>query len=129
MLNLRILLFVYFWLHWVFIAVCGLSLVAARGDCSLVAVLRLLVWWLLLLRGTGYRCASFSRCNAQIRQLWLAGSRVRSQQLWCRGFSWSIACGIFPDQGSNSCCLCWQADSYSLYQGSRESFFTFRKIF
>ena len=31
----------YFWLHWVFVAVCGLSLVAASRGYSLV-VLRLL---------------------------------------------------------------------------------------
>ena len=32
----------YFWLLWVFIAVHGLSLVAAMGGCSLVLVLGLL---------------------------------------------------------------------------------------
>ena len=28
-----------------------------------------------------------------------------------RGLSCSVACGIFPDQGSNPCPLHWQADS------------------
>ena len=37
-----IILFVYFWFHWVFIAVCVLSLVAVSGGYSLVVVLRLL---------------------------------------------------------------------------------------
>ena len=37
------LLFVYFWLHWVFIAVRGLSLVVASGRYSLAATLWLLV--------------------------------------------------------------------------------------
>ena len=37
------LLFVYFWLHWVFVAVRGLSLVVASGSYSLVATLWLLV--------------------------------------------------------------------------------------
>ena len=27
-------LFIYFWQHWVFVAACGLSLVAARGGYS-----------------------------------------------------------------------------------------------
>ena len=27
--------FIYFWLRWVFVAACGLSLVAARGGYSL----------------------------------------------------------------------------------------------
>ena len=34
-------IFFYFWLHWGFVAVCGLSLVAGSGGCSLVAVHRL----------------------------------------------------------------------------------------
>ena len=35
-------LFIYFWLHWVFIAACGLSLVAVSGEYCLVAVCGLL---------------------------------------------------------------------------------------
>ena len=31
-------LFIYFWLHWVFTAVCGLSLIAASGGYSLAAM-------------------------------------------------------------------------------------------
>ena len=31
------------------------------------------------------------------------------------GLSRSMACGIFPDQGSNPCPLNWQMDSYPLY--------------
>ena len=31
-------LFIYFWLHWVFVAVHGLSLAVASGDYSLVVV-------------------------------------------------------------------------------------------
>ena len=35
------------------------------------------------------------------------------------GLSRSVACGIFPDQGSNLCPVHWQADSYALHhQGS-----------
>ena len=30
-------MFIYFWLYWVFVAVCGLSLLAASGGNSLVA--------------------------------------------------------------------------------------------
>ena len=53
----------------------------------------------LLLRGTGSRCA---------------GSVVVAH-----GPSRSVACGIFPDQGSNPCPLHWQADSQPLrHQGS-----------
>ena len=48
------------------------------------------------------------------RGLWSAGSVVVVHGLSC-----SAACGIFPDQGSNSCPLHWQMDSYPLHhQGS-----------
>ena len=53
----------------------------------------------LLLRSTGSRCA---------------GSVVVAH-----GPSCSVACGVFPDQGSNPCPLHWQADSQPLrHQGS-----------
>ena len=32
----KFILFVYFWLHWVFVAACGLSVVAASGGYSLL---------------------------------------------------------------------------------------------
>ena len=32
----------YFWLHWVFVTMCGLSLVAASGDYSLLQCVGLL---------------------------------------------------------------------------------------
>ena len=32
------ILFIYFWLHWVFVAACGLSLVVASGGLLFVAV-------------------------------------------------------------------------------------------
>ena len=35
--------FIYFWLHWVFIAACGLSLAVVSGGCSLVMALGLLI--------------------------------------------------------------------------------------
>ena len=41
-LNLFIL-FIYFWLHWVFVAVRGLSLVAERGGLLSIAVRGLLI--------------------------------------------------------------------------------------
>ena len=40
------------------------------------------------------------------------------------GLSYSLAYAIFPDQGSNSCPLLWQADSQPLdHQGSPTTFF------
>lgn len=39
------LLFIYFWLHWVFIAVHGLSLVAASRGSSLLRCTGFSFWW------------------------------------------------------------------------------------
>ena len=82
--------------------------------------------------GAALRCnarasqwGGFSCCGAQVpgmqasavvaHGLQSAGSVVVAHRLSC-----SMACGIFPDQGSNPCPLYWQADSQPLHhQGSR----------
>ena len=46
-------------------------------------------------------CSGFSCCGAQA---------VGTQAQQC-GLSYSMVCGILLDQGSNLCCLHWQADS------------------
>ena len=47
------------------------------------------------------------------------GSRHMGSAVVAHGFCCSTACGIFPDQGLNSCPLHWQADSQPLaHQGS-----------
>ena len=94
-----IYLFIYFWLRWVFLSVRGLSsAVANRGHFSSRRA-GLSLPRPLLLRSTGSR---------------RAGSVVVAH-----GLSRSVACGIFPDQGSNPCPLHWQADSQPLrHQGS-----------
>ena len=63
--NKFIYLFTYLWLHWVFIAACGLSLVVASRGYSSLQCVGFSLWWLLLLRGTGSRCAGFSSCGAR----------------------------------------------------------------
>ena len=63
---------------------CGLSLVAASGGCSLVAVCGLRFALLLLLQSMGSRVC---------------------------GLSCSVVCEIFLDQGLNPCPLSWQVDS------------------
>ena len=84
---------------WVFISVRGLSLVAASGGHSSSQCVCLSLSQPLLLRSTGSRHA---------------GSVVVAHGPTC-----SMACGIFPDQGSNPCPLHWQADSQPLHhQGS-----------
>ena len=52
------ILFIYFWLHWVFIAACGLSLVAvSRGYSSLRCEGSL--------RSMGSKCTGFSSCGSR----------------------------------------------------------------
>ena len=90
-LNLFIYFLIYFWLCWVFVSVRGLSPVAASGGHSSSRCAGLSLSRPLPLRGTGSR---------------RAGSVIVAHGLSC-----SVACGIFPDQGSNLCPLHWQADS------------------
>ena len=90
---------IYFWLCWVFVAVCGLSLVAASGDQSLVAVLGLLV--------TVSSLVAEHRLQARgLSQLQHVSSLVGARSLSC-----PEAYGIFLDQGLNPCPLHWQTDS------------------
>ena len=57
-------------------------------------------------------CCGSSCCGAQTLGSW--ASVVAARRLSC-----SSACGTFPNQGSNSCPLHWQVDSYLLRpQGS-----------
>ena len=58
-------LFIYFWLHWVFVAEHGLSLVVVSGGYSSLWCAGFSLQWLLLLRSTGSRHVGFSSCGTQ----------------------------------------------------------------
>ena len=92
-LGLFIYLFIYGCVGSSFL-VRGLSLVVASGGHSSSRCAGLSLSWPLLLQSTGSR---------------RAGSAIVAH-----GPSCSVACGIFPDQGSNPCPLHWQADSEQL---------------
>ena len=63
------------------------------------------------------RCAGLSLSRPLL--LWSTGSRRAGSVIVAHGPSCSVACGVFPDQGSNPCPLHWQADSQPLrHQGS-----------
>ena len=64
-LFLFIYLFIYFWLCWVFVAACGLSLVAASGGYSLWQCAGFSLQWLLLLQSMGSRHMGFSSCSTR----------------------------------------------------------------
>ena len=90
---------IYFWLCWVFGSCEGSLQFVASGGHSSSRCAGLSLSRPLLLRSTGSRHA---------------GSVVVAHRPSC-----SVACGIFPDQGSNPCPLHWQADSQPLrHQGS-----------
>ena len=94
-------LFYFFnlWLCWVFVSVRELSLVVANGGHS------------------SSRCAGLSLSRPLL--LRSTGSRRAGSVIVAHGPSRSVACGIFPDQGSNPCPVHWQADSQPLrHQGS-----------
>ena len=102
--TLFIYLFIYFWLCWVFVSVRGLSLVAVSGGHS------------------SLRCAGLSLLRPLLVRS--TGSRRAGSVIVAHGPSCSVACGIFPDQGSNPCSLHWQADSQPLrHQGSPDHIF------
>ena len=89
---------IYFWLHWVLVAVCELSLVAVTQGSSPAVTHRLLLWSLLL---------QSIRSRAHGLQQW----RHVCSVVVTHGLGCPEAYGIFLNQGSNPCPLSWQADS------------------
>ena len=76
-LFLNKFIYTYFWLHWVFVDACGLSLVvASRGYSSLWCV-GFSLQWLLLLQSMGSRCTGFSSCGS-----WALECRLSSCGAW-----------------------------------------------
>ena len=99
---LKIYLFIYFWLCWVFVSVRGPSPVVASGGHS------------------SSRCAGLSLSRPLFAE---HGSGRAGSVVVAHGLSCSAACGIFLDQGSNPCSLHRQADSQPLrHQGSPACF-------
>ena len=98
-------IFIYFWLHRVFFAGCGLCLVVADWRCSRLWCTGFSLWWLFLLQSTGCRGMGFGSGAGR-----LSGCGLRLWGMWAsvvvaQGLSYSAACGIFLDQGSNLCPL------------------------
>ena len=73
--------FIYFWLCWVFVAACGLSLVVASGGYSSLRCAGFSLWWLLLLWSTGCRCTGFSCCGSPALERRLSSCGTRAQLL------------------------------------------------
>ena len=94
--------FSFFGLRWVFVAARRLSLVGASGGYSSLRCTGFSLQWLLFsccgARALGARASVVVARGLHL--LWRAGSVVVACSLSC-----SAACGIFLDQGSNTCPL------------------------
>ena len=77
----------YFWLHWVFVAACRLSLVAARGAPLCLWSSGLSLQRLLLLWSTGFRYTGFGSCCTWAQWPQFPGSRAQAQDLWHTGWA------------------------------------------
>ena len=71
--NFLKILFIYFWLHQVFIAARRLSLAVASGGYSSLWCAGFSLRWLLLLQSTGSRLVGFSSCSTWAQWLWRTG--------------------------------------------------------
>ena len=83
--------YLFIWVHWVFVAAHGLSLVAVSGGYSLLRCTGFSLQWLLLLWSTGSRLTGFSSCGSRAleRRLSSCGTRALEHV----GFS-SAVCGL-----------------------------------
>ena len=113
-LYLLIHFIIHFWLHWGFVAACGLSVVAASGGYSLDVVRELLIAVAFV--------AEPGLCGMWASVFAVLGFYSISLIVVAHRLSCSEACGIFPDPGLNLCLLHWQADTLPLsHQASPSS--------
>ena len=76
-----IYLFIYlfnFWLCWVFVAACGLSLVVASGGYSRCSAWASHCSGFSLLQNTGSRHTGFSSCGERALERWLSSCGARA---------------------------------------------------
>ena len=101
----------------------------AHGSINItVMYFYLFIYLFLAVLGLRFCARAFSSCGKRgplfiavcgPLLLWSTSSRRAGSVVVAHGPSCSMACGIFPDQGSNPCPLHWQADSQPLcHQGS-----------
>ena len=69
------------WLHWVFVAGCGLSLVVVGGGYSSLQHTGFSLRWLLLLQSMGSRREGFSSCASQALECRLNSCGSQAQLL------------------------------------------------
>ena len=84
-LKIYLFIIIIFWLCWVFVAVCRLSLVVVSGGYSSLQCAGFSLWWLLLLRSTGSRHAGsvavprgLSSCGSRVLECRLSSCGARA---------------------------------------------------
>ena len=114
----KIILFIYFWLHWVLIAAQVFSLVQQAGATLQLWYAGFSLQWLLLSLSMESRHTGFSSCSVWAQWLRLLGSGAQTQQLWCTGLLDQRHVGSFWTRPQTSV-SCIDKNSLSLsHQGS-----------
>ena len=106
----------YFWLCWISVALWYFSSCSKQGallsSCGPLAS-----------RG-GFSCGGAQVLGHVSSAVAAPGLQSTGSVVMAHRLSCPAACGIFPDQGSSTCLLHWQADSLPLsYQGNHVSSF------
>ena len=114
-----ILYFIHSWLCWLFLAFCGLSLVAVSRVYSLLQSMGFSLWWLLLFWSTGSRACRLEWLHHTGSGIVPCGFQSMGSVVVASDVCCSMARGIFPGQGSNLCALYRQPDSYPLLHWGR----------
>ena len=94
----------------------GFSLVVVSEVYSRFRCVGFSLWWLLLLQSTGLGLTGFSSCGMRHvgSVVVVPGFYSTGATVVVHGFSCSVACEIFLDEGLNLCVLQWQVDSLPL---------------
>ena len=111
--------YIYFWLCWVFVAAWAFLSVQRVGATLQLWCTGFILWYHLLQRSTGSSVWASVVAGQGSRSV---AHRFQStgSTAAVHGLSCSVACGIFPDRGSNLCLLQWLVDSSRLSEPSRK---------
>ena len=111
------------WLCWVFTAARGLSLLSVRGG-----VVHLSRFWVQASQFRGFSCCRAQAPGMRASPGAVPGLQSTGAEAVAYGLSWSSACGIFSDQGSNLSLLHWQEDSLPLSHQGSPNIYSFLKV-
>ena len=84
---------------------CGLSLVVANWSCPWLWYMGFSLWWLSMLQSTGCRCMGLGSGVGGLSSCGLWALGMWALVVVTQGLTYSAACGLLLDQGSNLCPL------------------------